>query len=270
MTLHRSNKMTLWLLAVAFTILAVAILATSAMTAPAEAQDPAGSIDNLLVSSPNPGQLLITWDSPEEVPTDYRVRWAPSNQDYLSYSEDNTSERGSAYPKALTFTVDNLPAGIEYKVQVRARYYDGEHADSPWSGPWTDEFTQRVNDDPPAAPTGLNASQVAHDSVTLSWTAPSRGTITGYSVLRGADANSMTAIVADSGSTSTQYTDSTVAAETAYVYAVKALSPDGDGARSETTNVTTTAPPPPTVAPTPVPASDEVNSLTLASGNSSE
>ena len=154
MTLRRSNKPALWLLAVAFTILAVAILATSAMTAPAEAQDPAGSINNLLVSSPNPGQLLITWDSPAEVPTDYRVRWAPSNQDYLSYSEDNTSERGSAYPKALTLTVDNLPAGIEYKVQVRTRYYEGQHQDNPWSGPWTDEFTQRVNDDPPAAPTG--------------------------------------------------------------------------------------------------------------------
>ena len=265
MTLRRSNKPALWLLAVAFTILAGAILATSAMTAPAEAQDPAGSINNLLVSSPNPGQLLITWDSPEEVPTDYRVRWAPSNQDYLSYSEDNTSERGSAYPKALTFTVDNLPAGIEYKVQVRARYYEGQHQDNPWSGPWTNEFTQRVNDDPPAAPTGLSTSQVTHDSVTLSWTAPSRGTITGYSVLRGADANSMTAIVADSGSTSTQYTDSSVAAETDYAYAVQALSPDGDGAQSETTNVTTTAPPPPTVAPTPVPASDEVNNLTLAS-----
>ena len=265
MTLHRSNKMTLWLLAAAFTLLAVAILATSAMTVPAEAQDTDGSINNLLVSSPNPGQLLITWDSPAEVPTDYRVRWAPSNQDYLSYSEDNTSERGSAYPEALTLTVDNLPVGSEYKVQVRARYYEGQHQDNPWSGPWTDELTQRVNDDPPAAPTGLTASQVAHDSVTLSWTAPSRGTITGYSVLRGDDANSMTAIVADSRSTSTQYTDSSVTAETAYVYAVQALSPDGNGAQSETTNVTTTAPPPPTVAPTPVPASDEVTNLVLTS-----
>ena len=267
MTLHRSNKMTLWLLAVAFTILAGAILATSAMTAPAEAQDPAGSIDNLLVSSPNPGQLLITWGSPAEVPTDYRVRWAPSNQDYLSHSAPNEANRGSEYPNGqdTSMTLTDLSRGSTFKVQIRTRYETGGDNNGPWSGPWTDEFTQRVNDDPPAAPTGLNASQVAHDSVTLSWTAPSRGTITGYSVLRGANANSLSAIVADSGSTSTQYTDSSVAAETAYVYAVQALSPDGNGTQSETTNVTTTAPPPPTVAPTPVPASDEVNSLTLAS-----
>ena len=176
MTLHRSNKMTLWLLAVAFTILAVAILATSAMTAPAEAQDPDGSINNLLVSSPNPGQLLITWDSPEEVPTDYRVRWAPSNQDYLSYSEDNTSERGSAYPEALTFTVDNLPAGIEYKVQVRARYYDGDNTDSPWSGPWTDEATVTISSPPEQASdevTGLALSSTAVGQLVITWDLPS-------------------------------------------------------------------------------------------------
>ena len=172
MTVHRYNKMTLWLLAVAFTILAVAILATSALTAPAEAQDPDGSIDNLLVSSPNPGQLLITWGSPEEVPTDYRVRWAPSNQDYLSYSEDNTSERGSAYPEALTFTVDNLPAGIEYKVQVRARYYDGDNTDSPWSGPWTAEATVTIYSPPEQASdevTGLALSSTAVEQLVITW-----------------------------------------------------------------------------------------------------
>ena len=176
MTVHRYNKMTLWLLAVAFTILAVAILATSALTAPAEAQDPDGSIDNLLVSSPNPGQLLITWGSPEEVPTDYRVRWAPSNQDYLSYSEDNTSERGSAYPEALTFTVANLPAGVEYKVQVRARYYDGDNTDSPWSGPWTDEATVTIASPPEQASdevTGLALSSTAVGQLVITWDQPS-------------------------------------------------------------------------------------------------
>ena len=75
-----------------------AILAATVLTRPAEAQDPAGAIRNLSVSSPNPSQLVLTWDAPTATPTDYRVRWAPSGQDYLSYSEDNTSERGSAYP----------------------------------------------------------------------------------------------------------------------------------------------------------------------------
>ena len=167
-------------------------------------------------------------------------------------------------------TLTGLTKGSTFKIQIRTRYETGGDNDGPWSGPWTNELTQRVNDDPPAAPTGLTASQVAHDSLTLSWTAPSRGTITGYSVLRGADANSMSAILADSRSTSTQYTDSSVAAETTYVYAIQALSPDGNGTQSETTNVTTSAPPSPTVAPTLVPASDEVNNLTLASDNAGQ
>ena len=102
---------------------------------------------------------------------------------------------------------------------------------------------KRVKDDPPAAPTGLTAPQVAHDSVTLTWTAPSRGTVTGYRVLRGVDTNSLSAIAADTGSTGTEYTDSTVAAETAYHYAVLALSPDGGGAQSTTASATTPAEP---------------------------
>ena len=242
----------------------VTALTLGSFTAQAQSQ---GAVPNLQLSSTSPGELTITWDSPNPVPTDYRLRWAEESLDFLSYSAPNEANRGSEYPEPqdTSMTLTDLSKGSTFKIQIRTRYETGGDNNGPWSGPWTDEFTQRVNDDPPAAPTGLSTSQVTHDNVTLSWTAPSRGTITGYSVLRGADANSMTALVADTGSTSTQYTDSSVAAETAYVYAIQALSPDGNGAQSGTTNVTTTAPPSPTVAPTPVPASDEVNNLTLAS-----
>ena len=117
-----------------------------------QAQDDQGAIGNLSVSSPDPGQLVAAWSAPSETPTDYRVRWAPTGQDYLSYSEDNTSERGSAYPEALNLTVDNLPAGVGYKVQVRARYYQGQHQDSPWSGPWSGEITVTVSSPPEPPP----------------------------------------------------------------------------------------------------------------------
>ena len=73
--------------------------------------------------------------------------------------------------------------------------------------------------------------------------APSRGTVTGYRVLRGTDANSLSAIAQDTGSAGAEYTDSTVAAETTYYYAALALSPDGDGARSATASATTPAEP---------------------------
>ena len=122
----------------------------------------------------------------------------------------------------------------------------------------------RVKDDPPAAPTGLTAGQVTHDSVTLTWTAPSSGsTVTSYRVLRGTDANSLSTIAQDTGNTNVEYTDTTVAAETTYHYAVLALSQDGDGAQSATISAATPAAPQP-VPPAPTglaatPSHDQVS-----------
>ena len=101
-----------------------------------------------------------------------------------------------------------------------------------WSGPWSDEVTVTIKGQPPAAPTGLTASSVTDDSVTLTWTAPNSGTVTGYKVFRGADADSRSAITDDTGSTDTTFTDSSVEAATQYVYSVLALSLNGDGTDS--------------------------------------
>ena len=103
----------------------------------------------------------------------------------------------------------------------------------------TETVTTRVKDDPPAAPTGLTAD-ASHDSITLTWTAPATGTVTGYRVLRGTEAGSLTTLAEESGS---QHTDSTVTAETTYHYAVLALSQDGNGVHSTTVSTTTPAEP---------------------------
>ena len=344
---------------IAITTLAVlaAVIATLTLGSfTAQAQEPAGSINNQMVSSPDPGQLVVTWDSPTQTPTDYRVRWAPANQEYLSYSVENTSERGSAYPEATTLTVDNLPAGTEYKLQVRARYYEGQHQDNPWSGPWseeatitvssettptpepteeptpepasdvvnglamsshavgelvltwhqpsdqpddyriswapadedylsyseentsrrgnsypdgsatsltltglpggvnykvimraryqdssgpwTDEVTQRIHNNPPAAPTSLNAAEVSDSSVTLNWTAPSSAGITGYRVLRGLTAAKQDVLANNTGSTETEYVDADVEAGTEYHYSVRAINDAGVSPSSNSIAVT--------------------------------
>ena len=98
---------------------------------------------------------------------------------------------------------------------------------------------------PPAAPTGLTTQGVTHNSITLSWTDPEDTSITGYRVLRGNEADNLTAIADDTGSDSVEYTDSTVAAEIAYFYAVLALSQNVDGEQSATVGVTTRAAPEP-------------------------
>ena len=209
------------------------------------AQGDRGAVPNVRLSSASPGELTISWDAPDPAPSDYRVIWAEQGLDFLSYKNSNEANRGNEYPSGekRSITLTGLTKGETFKVMARARYTSGGRNNGPWSGPWTDTVTAQVQDDPPAAPTGLTASQVAHDSVTLTWTAPSRGTVTGYRVLRGTDANSLSAIAQDTGSAGAEYTDSTVAAETTYHYAVLALSADGDGAQSNTASATTPAPP---------------------------
>ena len=136
--------------------------------------------------------------------------------------------------------------GVTYKLQMRAIYRTGPN--SPWSGPWSDVVTRRVRDNPPGAPTNLTVDSATHDGVVLSWSAPSHPALTGYRVLRGPDADSLEIIVDDTGTPATGYTDTAVAGDTTYHYAVMALSLDGDGSQSGTVSATT----PPRTPDTPV------------------
>ena len=252
MTLHRSSKPALWLLAVALTI-----LATSAMTAPApaHAQAEPDAIPSVTLDSNQPGQLVITWQPPQQAPTDYRIRWTNTNLNWLSWKDTDEAQRANEYPLAgvTTITLNDLTPGDTYKVQMRSRYYNADRTARQKSGPWTATATQRVKNHPPAAPTSLTTSEVAHDSLILSWDNPNDANITGYRIQRGTDANSLHTIEANTGSPSTNYTDSTVETETTYHYAVLALSQDGNGARS-ITSVTTLAEPDETVQNDPPPA----------------
>ena len=161
---------------------------------------------------------------------------------FPSYNSPNEAERGNEYPLAgvTTLTLNNLTPGDSYKVQIRSRYYNADRSVHESSGPWTATTTQRVKNHPPAAPTGLTASPVEHNSLTLTWNNPQDTNITGYRIQRGTDANSLHTTEPNTGSPSTNYTDSTVEPETTYHYAVQALSQDGNGARS-ITSVTTPA-----------------------------
>ena len=139
-----------------------------------QAQASNGAVPNLRLSSITPGELTITWDTPDPAPSDYRVIWAKQDLGFLSYKNSNEANRGNEYPSGSerSITLTGLAKGQTFKVQARARYTSGGNNNGPWSGPWTDTITTRVNDDPPAAPSSLTVGQVTHDSVTLTWTAP--------------------------------------------------------------------------------------------------
>ena len=131
-------------------------------------------IQGLSLASSEPGQLVITWEIPETTPTDYRVRWAREDLNFLSWNGTNEAERANEETNGseTALTLSDLTPGEDYKVQMRARYYNADRSEHLSSGPWTDAVTQRVQKDPPAAPTGLTASNIEHDSLTLTWDDP--------------------------------------------------------------------------------------------------
>jgi len=91
-----------------------------------------------------------------------------------------------------------------------------------------------VNDtEPPAAPTNLKATAIAHDKVKLSWT-PSTDNVgvAGYKIYRN---GTQLATVSNDAS----FTDTGLSAETAYVYSVAALDAAGNTSLFATVMVTT-------------------------------
>ena len=149
-------------------LLASMVFMGSALAGTAQAQDEHGAIPSMALASGEPGQLVITWETPSPAPTDYRIRWANTDLGWPSWSGTNETERANEYPlgDVTTFTLSGLTPGDDYKVQIRSRYYNADRSVHESSGPWTNTATQRVKDHPPAAPTGLAASRVAHDSLT--------------------------------------------------------------------------------------------------------
>ena len=128
------------------TLLLAAAIFGGLVIAVAQAQEADGAITGFTLASDTPGILVVSWDTPSPEPTDYRVDWAKSGESYQSYKVED----GHLYPagSVATVTITGLEAGAEYKVRLRARYHDGEHADSPWSGPWA-EARLTVADNPP-------------------------------------------------------------------------------------------------------------------------
>ena len=113
---------------------------------------------------------------------------------------------------------------------------------------------QAQADDPPAAPTGLSASPVSSDSVTLTWDYPGDSSITGHQALRrfrdgseygdGEGTAEFAVIADDTGSAAATYTDASVTPRTRYVYRVKAINPAGTSGQSGHLNVDTPEAPP--------------------------
>ena len=222
-----------------------------------------GAITGLTLTSDAPGTLTVSWDAASPTPTDYRVDWAKSDEDYQSWKVDD----GHVYPAdtATTVTIADLEHDTEYKIRMRARYYRGEHEGKSWGGPWATETitvagepaetptpepveeepakeepvkrpprSDPPRDDPapedttPAAPSLINTA-VSEGQVLLSWFNPSDDSITGYQISRGPDAGNLVVIEDDTESSSTSYTDTAPPAGQTHTYGIKARNAAGLG-----------------------------------------
>ena len=198
-----------------------------------------GTIDTLAATDDDTGQLALTWQAPaapNATPTDYHVNWAKNAEDYPA----DTAEAGNAHPDSNTHTLAGLEYDTEYNVRVRARYTDGENADSPWNGPWT-ETTAQVKLPLPMTPNMTGAAVSPESKVYLFWSEPSDDSITGYQILRGPDADNLAIIEDDTGSSSTSYTDTAPPAGQTHTYGVKARNATGLSELSNTTTATVPA-----------------------------
>ncbi len=223
------------------------ILTTTAEDSHAQSSVPAAPT-GLTTTSVTPDSVTLTWDDPGDASvTAYLVlRRDTINQEPGTFTtiEPNT---GSS---ATTYTDDTVTAETKYVYRVKAINPAG-----------TSQHSNYVNVETPAAPTpsgpaqptGLTATSVSHDSVTLGWDDPGDTSITGYQVLRrsrdgdqhgdGEGAPEFVAVVEDTGSSATTYTDTSVTAHTRYVYRLKAINPDGMSDRSSFLNVRTSEDP---------------------------
>ena len=120
----------------------------------------------------------------------------------------------------------------------------------------------------PAAPQNLTTSAVAHNSVTLSWDAPTNSTVTGYVILRrdlpSDGPGEFTEIEDDTGSAATSYTDTTVQAQSRYVYRVKAINGSGTSVWSNYVNVRTPEAPSPSMPARPTAGTVSHDSVTIS------
>ena len=239
--------------------LAAILLATTTFYfSSAQAQGADGAITGLTLTSTTAGTLTVSWDAASPTPTDYRVDWAKSTEDYQSWKVDD----GHVYPTpdATTTTITDLSHDTEYKIRIRARYYRGEYEGKSWGGPWAEatitvtgepaetptpepvkeEPVQQQPRDDPDPPAGTIETLTAADDtgqLLITWTAPEAPNAdpTDYHVNWAKSTEDYPADTAEAGndhSTDTTLTLTGLDYDTDYNIRVKARYTDGENAAS--------------------------------------
>ena len=188
----------------------------------------------LLAAASYDNVQLIWTDPGDDSITGYQVLRGPDAANLAVLTNDT----GSA---SASYTDNTVTAETTYLYAIRARNVGG-------LSPQSDAVPAITTAAPPDKPTGFTHG-ASYNNVLLLWTDPGDSSITGYRILRGAAADSLTVLVEDTVSTDTRYTDDTVEPETEYFYAIRSRNAQGLGPQSDTVSVRTQPAPPEPVEP---------------------
>jgi hypothetical protein len=185
-----------------------------------------GTVDNLMIYE-NPGLPPIS------ALQGWHTSYAKSNFSMIAFGVSSLSQSfitsASSNVGYLYITTDVLPNPYDSVPS----YFATEVADLDTGSTAT----------APQAPTGLGATATSSSQINLSWTAPTNNggsAITGYKIARSTDAGTTwSVLVANTASSSTTYSNTGLAASTAYTYRVSAINAIGTSSVSSIASATT-------------------------------
>ena len=177
----------------------------------------------LVATTASSVQINLSWPAVSGA-TSYTVYRASTSAGPFSSLGTTTS---------TSYSSTGLTASTPYYYQISATNTAGTSADSS-----TATATTQAAPVAPVAPTSVVATAASSSQINLTWTAPAGAT--SYTVYRAAtSAGPFTTSLGTS--TTASYSDSTVAASTAYYYQVSASNATGSSANSATATATTPA-----------------------------
>ncbi|TVR47965.1 MAG: PKD domain-containing protein, partial [Puniceicoccaceae bacterium] len=206
----------------------VARLAIPVPGDPGPTPEPPGAPTGLAATAVSHEEVSLSWTAADGLADGFRIERATGGGSFSLLAEVG--------PGVASHADTTVSPETQYSYRVRAFNADGN---SPWSN--TDTITTPAAPQPPGAPTGLAATVVSHEEVSLSWTAAD-ALADGFRIERATGGGSFGLLV-EVGPGATSHADTTVSPETQYSYRVRAFNADGDSPWSNTDTVTTPAEP---------------------------
>ncbi len=193
---------------------------------------------NLSASSISSSQINLSWSAPSNNGGSAIIGYKIERS--LDGSTWNTVVANSG-STGTTYSDTGLTASTAYTYRVSAINSVGTSSPSNTASATTSGTTITV----PQPPTGLTATAISSSAINLSWSAPSNNggaAITGYKIERSTDGGATWSTdVANTGTSSTTYSDTGLAPSTAYTYQVSAINSVGTSSPSNTASATTSS-----------------------------